>query len=116
MLFDVQLDTSYQFGDVWGWEARFSGFAEEHMVYLIQLQEKDGNTKFVFDPFARESFGGEHWESPIGFVVDEEDFRLSVISRPKSKVFHGCAGCPFCVRKHLQMNLLLPVHTTLITL
>ncbi|MBT4184516.1 MAG: hypothetical protein HOE10_04620 [Deltaproteobacteria bacterium] len=60
MLSDVQLDTSYQFGDVWGWEAEFSGSEEEHMVYLIQLQEKDGNTKFVFDPFARESLGVEH--------------------------------------------------------
>ena len=94
LLSDVQLDTSYQFGDVWGWEAEFSGSAEEHMVYLIQLQEKDGNTKFVFDPFARESFGGEHWGRPIGFVVDEEDFRLSVISRPKSKVFHGMRRLP----------------------
>ena len=60
LLSDVQLDTSYQFGDVWGWEAEFSGSEEEHMVYLIQLQEKDGNTKFVFDPFARESLGVEH--------------------------------------------------------
>ena len=94
LLSDVQLDTSYQFGDVWGWEAEFSGSAEEHMVYLIQFQEKDGNTKFVFDPFARESFGGEHWGRPIGFVVDEEDFRLSVISRPKSKVFHGMRRLP----------------------
>ncbi|MBT3715569.1 MAG: hypothetical protein HOG45_03295 [Deltaproteobacteria bacterium] len=60
LLSDVQLDTSYQFGDVRGWEAEISGSEEEHMVYLIQLQEKDGNTKFVFDPFSRESLGVEH--------------------------------------------------------
>ena len=71
LLSDVQLDTSYQFGDVWGWEAEFFGSEEEHMVYLIQLQEKDGNTKFVFDPFAKESLGGVHWGRPIGFVMDE---------------------------------------------
>ena len=74
----VELDSKFQFGDVWGWQAEYSGEKEAPLTYLLHLEKSEGNKHFVIDPFARESCGGEQWEKILDFEVDAEDLALKV--------------------------------------
>ena len=42
----VELDKQFQFGDVWGWQAEYSGKNEAPLTYLIQLEKSDGTKHF----------------------------------------------------------------------
>ncbi|MBT5175497.1 MAG: glycogen debranching enzyme, partial [Candidatus Marinimicrobia bacterium] len=90
----VELDKQFQFGDVWGWQAEYSGKNEAPLTYLIQLEKSDGTKHFVIDPFARESRGGEQWGRTLGFAVDAEDYSLKVFSRTQDYFFHGIRRLP----------------------
>ena len=90
----VELDKQFQFGDVWGWQAEYSGKKEAPLTYLIQLEKSDGTKHFVIDPFARESRGGEQWGRTLGFAVDAEDYSLKVFSRTQDYFFHGIRRLP----------------------
>ena len=90
----VELDKLFHFGDVWGWQAEYSGNKEASLTYLIQLEKRDGTKYFVIDPFARESRGAEQWGKTLGFEVDEEDLSLKVIKRPQEYFFHGIRRLP----------------------
>ena len=35
----VDLDSKFQFGDVWGWQAEYSGEKEAPLTYLLQLEK-----------------------------------------------------------------------------
>lgn len=90
----IQLDSSFQSDDVWGWEAEFCDSETASLVYLIQLEKTDGTIHFVIDPYAKDSRGGEKWGIPLGFVVDKEDYSLSIISRQSGKEFKGLRRLP----------------------
>ena len=94
LLAEVYLDETYQFGEVWGWEAVFENIEEVLLAYLIQIVKTDGSTHFVMDPYAKESSGGEQWGTPLGFEVDPEELKLRVYSRPSGPIFPGLRRLP----------------------
>ena len=94
LLSEVYLDETYQFGEVWGWEAVFENIEEVLLAYLIQIVKTDGSTHFVMDPYAKESSGGEQWGTPLGFEVDPEELKLRVYSRPSGPIFPGLRRLP----------------------
>ena len=64
LLYVVELDSKFQFGDVWGWQAEYSGEKECQLTYLFQLEKSYGAKHFKIDSFARESQGVEKWGKP----------------------------------------------------
>ncbi len=94
LLSQIQLDTSFQSDDLWGWEAELCRTETASLIYIIQLEKTDGTTHFVIDPYAKDSRGGEKWGVPLGFIVDKQNYSLSVISRQSGKEFNGLRRLP----------------------
>ena len=94
LLHSVKLDSKFQFGDVWGWQAEYAGKLKQSLTYLIQIEKTDGTKHFVIDPFARESRGGEQWGKTLGFDLDLQNFNLKVIARSNNYFFHGIRRLP----------------------
>ena len=105
------------FGNYWNWTVRLpQQWSDNCLGYLIRICRNDpnsdeGESSLIFDPWTRESIGGEDWGKSFIFQINPHDFSLQKIVRTEKNFRNGPRRLPVLRRTiSLQQHTPRPNH------